>query len=213
MIRYRREDDALVATSEIAVGVDRITVSVRLGAWPFGVPDAGGLRGAPVVVVPAEDLVGLAVAGIRRSGGLDPLVVADARSSARITLQAGPEVAVVVGHDREVLEDLRGVGGRPLPALPLDDAAAVDAWVRGCRVDLDLAVPSGADDVRSAARAALARATVPAMHHVVEVDPRPAFDELGSPIEHASLTMLAAAAAGVLAGRVAARNRRWHATS
>jgi hypothetical protein len=47
------------------------------------------------------------------------------------------------------------------------------------------------------------------MHHLVEVDPRPAYDELGLDLGGAGLGQLAAAAAGVLAGRLAARNERW----
>jgi hypothetical protein len=41
------------------------------------------------------------------------------------------------------------------------------------------------------------------------VDPRPAFDELGLDVHDARLDQLAAAAAGILAGRLAAANARW----
>jgi hypothetical protein len=48
------------------------------------------------------------------------------------------------------------------------------------------------------------------MHHLVEVDARPALEELGD-LAGDSLSALAAAAAGVLAGRIVVGDRRWRA--
>ena len=45
----------------------------------------------------------------------------------------------------------------------------------------------------------------------MEVDPGPAFAHAGLDIGRASLEALAAGAAGVLAGRLSAGNRRWRA--
>jgi hypothetical protein len=45
----------------------------------------------------------------------------------------------------------------------------------------------------------------------VDVDPAPAFDELGRDLSAADLDTLGGGAAGVLAGRLAVRNRRWRA--
>ncbi|MGZ4133374.1 MAG: hypothetical protein ACXVWF_10020, partial [Actinomycetota bacterium] len=48
---------------------------------------------------------------------------------------------------------------------------------------------------------------------VLEGDAAPAFAQLGAPAEHATLGQRAAGAAGVLAGRLAAANRRWRAAT
>jgi len=50
-------------------------------------------------------------------------------------------------------------------------------------------------------------------HHLVDVDGKPALDELadvGPVVEGDLLWMLGAGAAGLLAGRMVAGNRRWH---
>jgi hypothetical protein len=81
--------------------------------------------------------------------------------------------------------------------------------LEGCPVDLDVVVPTPNDDVRASARAAALALGLAERHHLVEVDPRPAFEELGRDPSGARLGALAAGAAGVLAGRLAARSRAW----
>jgi hypothetical protein len=73
---------------------------------------------------------------------------------------------------------------------------------------VNVAIP-GVEARREEIRAIVARLELERVHHPVEVDPRPAFDELGLASGDASLDELAAGAAGVLAGRIAGANRRW----
>jgi hypothetical protein len=77
-----------------------------------------------------------------------------------------------------------------------------------CWVDLDVAIPSVDGDLRGRVRDAAEHLGLFADHHVVEVDPRPALDG-GSDPAGRTLWELAAAATGVLAGRLVSRNRSW----
>ena len=79
-------------------------------------------------------------------------------------------------------------------------------WVR--RVT-DPRIPAVDGRRRADVRSAIA--SLIDLHHVVEVDPKPAFEELGLDPSQATFGALAAAAAGVLAGRLAVANRRWRA--
>jgi hypothetical protein len=103
----------------------------------------------------------------------------------------------------------RVIGGRPLAALPLPSPAEIAAFLDGIQIDVTVAVPSGEDELRRRIRAIVAPLELESLHHFVEVDPRPAFDELGLDVHDARLDQLAAAAAGILAGRLAAANARW----
>jgi hypothetical protein len=81
----------------------------------------------------------------------------------------------------------------------------------GCLVDVDVAVPQLAGTERAALRAAVAALHLDAVHHVLEVDPRPGFDRDPQTKDGPDLDALGAAAAGVLAGRLAAGSRPWRA--
>lgn len=123
------------------------------------------------------------------------------------------------------------LGGKPLPALRMSFADERERH-RGlshhsitilrdvCKVEVNVPVPTLADDVqRAAVWDALRAAKLEETHHLVEVDGQPALDELrdravvpssmGRTLEEDSTFWLAAGAAGVLAGRMAASNRRW----
>jgi hypothetical protein len=128
-----------------------------------------------------------------------------------VAVAEGSEVLVVEDGDADVLTVARALGGRPIPALPLDEPDQLAALVGALAVDVTLAVPDGDDAFRARVRQALAPVDPTTLHHLVDVDPRPAFDELGWDPSRASLEGLAAAAAGVLAGRLAHGNRRWRA--
>jgi hypothetical protein len=89
-----------------------------------------------------------------------------------------------------------------------------------CKVDVNVPVPMLEDDAqRSAVWEALRSRRLEEIHHLVEVDGAPAVEELrarsldvrtmGRGIEDDPAFFLAAGAAGVLAGRLAAENRRW----
>lgn len=123
------------------------------------------------------------------------------------------------------------LGGRPIPALRVSFADERERH-RGvshhsltiladvCKVDVNVPVPSLVDDTqRTTVWDALRSRKLEEMHHLVEVDGAPAVDELrarglevrsmGRGIDDDPAFFLAAGAAGVLAGRLAAENRRW----
>jgi len=123
------------------------------------------------------------------------------------------------------------LGGRPIPALRVSFADRRDRH-RGlshhsrtilrdvCLVETNVPVPVLADEgQRSAVWDALRASDPEGRHHPVEVDGRPAQDELEArSVEVRSMGrgfgddpafFLAAGAAGVLAGRLAAEGRRW----
>ncbi len=121
--------------------------------------------------------------------------------------------------------------GRPIPALRVSFADERERH-RGvshhsltiladvCKIDVNVPVPVLEDEAqRSAVWDALRSRQLEEIHHLVEVDGAPAVQELrargidvrtmGRGIEDDPAFFLAAGAAGVLAGRMAAENRRW----
>ena len=124
------------------------------------------------------------------------------------------------------------LGGRPIPALRVSFADERERH-RGvshhsltiladvCKVDVNVPVPAlDREEQRTAVWDALRSRRLEDSHHLVEVDGQPAIEELrargidvrtmGRGIEDDPAFFLAAGAAGVLAGRLAAENRRWH---
>jgi hypothetical protein len=125
------------------------------------------------------------------------------------------------------------LGGRPIPALRVSFADGRERH-RGvshhsltiladvCKVDVNVPVPHLAVDAeRAEVWNGLRSRKLEDVHHLVEVDGRPAVDELrdrgvdvttmGRGIDDDPAFFLAAGAAGVLAGRMAAEDRRWRA--
>lgn len=212
MIRYVHEGGDLVAYADVRVGTAAIELVVRLGPWDGPDPPAEGLGGRPIVVVTDEALVHLAVAGALRSGKLRPDVIDDGVPSlAARLLRSGADAVVTVARDGQVLGAIRALAGRPIPALPWDDPGRAGRLLEGSPVDVDVPIPS-VEPGRTAARAQILDGRLAEGHHPLEVDPRPAFAEVGADPARATLGELSAAAAGVLAGRVAAGNRRWRTT-
>jgi Protein of unknown function (DUF3866) len=126
------------------------------------------------------------------------------------------------------------LGGRPIPALRVSFADRRERH-RGvshhsltiladvCKVDVNVPVPVLEDGTeRADVWDALRARKLEDVHHLVEVDGRPAVDELhdrgidvrtmGRGIDDDPAFFLAAGAAGVLAGRMAAEGRRWRAS-
>lgn len=216
MIREERSPDGSVtAVADVVVGIETRQVRVPLGRWAGGV-EAGGLRDRPVVVVCREALASLIRAGAEASGDarVSRSHAGDASAVGATLLEASITADVIVvtvdeGSSAGVLVTARALGGRPLPVVDFDDMGTASAMLRGCWIDLDIAVPSldgsSRDDVRRVAE----ELGLFEAHHVVEVDPRPAFAMGPSEIAGASMHELAAAATGVLAGRIAAAGRRW----
>ena len=224
MIRYvqRLDDGSLEVVAEIAVGVDSRLVRVPLGRFEHEI-DPGGLRNTPVVVLGDPRLEAPVREGVARAGQASvarvelasgtflgaELLGGSSTADALLVIADGPVAAAA-------LVVARALGGRPLPAIPLDDPAGARAMLQACDVDLDIAVPSVDEPLRGSIRGVVEQLGLFAHHHVVEVDPRPALPnaeiDAGGALGGAgapSLSELAAAATGVLAGRVAAGNRRW----
>jgi hypothetical protein len=197
----------------------RYRVLVGSTTGPAGVPSPvprGGLRNVPVVLPVLGTDAGSDVvsAGARRAGRGARIQVMAAHEPglAAALLRAvsdGAEVIVVTGGDRRTLELARILDGRPVPIAPLPDREAIGALLGRCRVEVEVPVPVLEGRERERTWQLLRSVGVDGTHHLVEVDPRPAFDELGLDPRTASLVERSAAAAGVLAGRLAAANRRW----
>jgi hypothetical protein len=121
--------------------------------------------------------------------------------------------------------------GRPIPALRVSFADererhravshhSLTILADVCKVDVNVPVPVlDEEEQRTAVWDALRSRQLEEMHHLIEVDGRPAVEELqardfdvetmGRGIGDDPAFFLAAGAAGVLAGRMAAENRRW----
>jgi Protein of unknown function (DUF3866) len=160
--------------------------------------------------------------------GADVIVVADGPGNLGTDTTWGVS-ALTSGHTLMAAETLQG---RPIPALRMSFADERERH-RGvshhsltiladvCRVPVDVPVPALQDEAeRGAVWEALRSRRLEEKHHLVEVDGQPAVDELrtrgidvrtmGRGIEDDPAFFLAAGAAGVLAGRLAAENRHWH---
>lgn len=214
MIDTRRLPDGTVeVTAEVTVGVETRSVAVPLG--PFGGDvDPAGLRNTPVVVLTADVLEPLVRAGAERAGAARVGLVeigAGGRLGARLLEAAGSAEVLTLVRPVDAAADAlvvaRALRGRPLPVVPFDDRAAAVCMFEGCWVDLDVAIPSIDGPRRDEARSVGIEAGLFASHHVVEVDPRAGLDERDP--AGATLHALAAAATGVLAGRIASGNRHW----
>ena len=136
--------------------------------------------------------------------------------------------ALASGHALMAAATLQG---RPIPALRVSFADererhrsvshhSLTILADVCKVDVNVPVPTLHDEgQRSAVWEALRGRGLEELHHLVEVDGAPAVEELrarnvevrtmGRGIEDDPAFFLAAGAAGVLAGRMAAENRRW----
>ena len=212
-------DEVVVAVNEVEVGLQTLEERILLGLWPADVPDPAGplgLANTPVVVLAGDETPGLelARAGALRAGAD---VVLHVRASVPafalvllVGITDGADVAIVTDGDGPTLHLVRALGGRPLPVLPLSSPGSIDAFLAGCDVDLDVPVPSLDGDARAALREVLRPFALEDRHHVVEVDFRSASDELHRRVFD-DLISFAVAAVGVLAGRLAIRNRRLRA--
>jgi len=209
VIRYERDDRGeLWAVRDVRVGIDRIGFRVPLGEWDGDEPDRGGLRQLPVVVLPGDagaQVVEAAASRAGRAGVSEALPTGPGLLSAAA---GGAEVLVVRRGNGRAMNVIRALGGRPLPALPGADPRTVRAFLDGCHVDLDIATPRMDDAGRVRLRAALDPLRLEEVHHLVEVDPHPGLDPGGIGPDLADEGSRFAAAAGVLAGRLAAGRRR-----
>lgn len=213
MIRVEaRADGSFEAVAEVVVGVEAREVRVPLGR-SIGQVEPGGLRGSPVVVFTSQGVAPLVEAGAARSGdavvgtvdaspgGLGAAVLDAARTADVLLVRVAPEGA------GDALVTARALMGRPLPVLPFERPRTVRTMLATCWIDLDIAIPSVEGRRREETRMVARDLGLFSRHHVVEVDPRPGLVPRSEP--DVGLNGLAASATGVLAGRIAAGNRRW----
>ena len=209
----------VVVQATVEVGIEGRELTLAIGPWPPDAPDPAGplgLAATPVIVLPDPVWSDLATAGALRAGR-QPATLRLPRDAPALGLQMlaavteGADVVLVEGGAGPHLRVARALGGRPLAVLPLPDRDAVATMLRGCGLDVHVPVPSLEDPERSVVADCLRSLQLEATHHLVEVDPAPAFEQAGLVLDGASLHALTAAAAGVLAGRLAASNRRWRA--
>jgi hypothetical protein len=207
-------DDVVAATATIPAGVVDLERTALLGPWPSDAPDPSdplGLRSTPVVLLADGPLARVALAGIDRAGrGPETRSLGPPASTLGLDLLAavasGVEAIVVSGVDGRQIDLVRILGGRAIVAPPVSDGNDAHAWLVAAELDAEMPIPIG-HDVDRVATPPLALGP---MHQFVQVDPTPALEEAGEPAD-AAPDVLAAAAAGVLAGRIAVGNRRWRA--
>lgn len=212
MIRFETDGETWRATADVAIGVEHRQLTADLGRLA-GRPDPGGLRACPVVTV-AADLSIVVRAGAMRAGKSPTVIVLPPEGPSLggqllTAVAEGAELVLVEDGGAGMLELARLLGGRPLPVLPLDDPEAIGDLLRTLTVDVNFALPAATETERATAHAIVAPYEPERVHHLVDVDPRPAFEEMGWDHARASIGERAAAAAGVLAGRLVASNRRW----
>ena len=209
----------VVAQTTIEVGIEARELTLAIGPWPVDAPDPAGplgLAATPVIVLPDPVWSDLAIAGALRAGRHPATLRLPGDALALglrllVAVSEGADVVLVEGGAGQHLRVARALGGRPLAVLPLPDRDAVASLFDGCGLDVHVPVPSLEDPERSLVAECLRPLELEATHHLLEVDPAPAFEQAGVALDGAPLDALAAAAAGVLAGRLAANNRRWRA--
>lgn len=160
--------------------------------------------------------------------GAEVIVVADGPGNLGTDTTWGVS-ALGGGHALMAAETLHG---RPIPALRVSFADerprhrgvshhSLTILADVCKIDVNVPVPVlDLEEERTAVWDALRSRRIEEIHHLVEVDGLPAVEELrarevvvetmGRGIDDDPAFFLAAGAAGVLAGRMAAENRRWH---
>ena len=175
----------------------------------------------PVVVVPSEELAEVVEAGATRAGGSPTFAVVPYADEATLlaALETGAEIVIAVGVGDIAVQSLdcaQELGGRGIPVLVLDgevvDSSTLELLAEPSLRDLNVPVPTLEEDTRAAVWDSLRAARVEERHHLVEVDGRPALEELrerGKSLQGDQLQLLGAGAAGVLAGRMAVANRKW----
>jgi hypothetical protein len=207
-------DDVVAATATIPAGVVDLERTALLGPWPPHATDPSdplGLRATPVVLLGDASLARIALAGVDRAGRAPETRSVGAPATALgldllAAVTSGVEAIVVSGADGRLIDLVRILGGRAIVASPVSDGSDVHAWLAAAELDAEIPIPIG----HEVDRVAMPPLALGPMHQLVQVDPTPALEEAGEPID-AAPDVLAAAAAGVLAGRIAAGNRRWRA--
>ena len=179
----------------------------------------------PIVLVPAAWMLEPLLAGITRAGRAPSIAMVATTVELASLVERGTDteaVVIMTGAFPGMAESVRRLqakGARTVPALE----AALGVGVMPASLSLlgelpgalNVPVPSiDDDDERWRLWQSLRDAGLDERHHLVDVDGHPALDELsarGTLVEGDLVGLLAAGAAGVLAGRMVAGNRRWNA--
>jgi hypothetical protein len=206
-------DEVVAGSARVAVGVVDRDETALLGPWPVERPDPGGplgLASTPVILLPDASTADVALAGVARAGRgpavarLEGPIPALGLALLAATA-ASDEVIVLTEAEGRHVDLVRVLGGRPVVALAATDRATVGAWFAETELSADVPVPTTDEQLSSA----IVSLGLEATHQLIQVDPAPAFDGAGMPRRDETVRVLTAAAAGVLAGRIAAANRRW----
>jgi len=187
---------------------------------------------APIVLTLDPETVPLVRAGAARAGDRPTVIVAPDPDLATLLAAVhgvGAEFVIAICSSPEAAAAVARVAiprrGRPIPVLGIADGEADTASIELLRnpsvEGLNVAVPALDGSPRSILWDSLRADRTEDRHHLVEVDGRPALDELAALAETpdhpdaglatslVGVAALAAGAAGVLAGRLAAAGRRW----
>jgi hypothetical protein len=209
MIRYERDANReLWAVAEVTVGTERTRFRVPLGPWEADEPDPGGLLQIPVVVLSGRASIDLVTVAASRAGRVAARE-ASPEGCQLLTAGTAADILIVSAGNGRTMNVVRALGGRPLPAFPSSERDAILEFLDGCHVDLEVAMPVVDEGQRAKLRSSLAPLRLEDVHHLVEVDPRPGLAAAGIEVGAAGEAAIWAAAAGVLAGRLAAGRRRF----
>jgi hypothetical protein len=179
----------------------------------------------PVVLVPAPWMLDPVLAGLARAGRTPQIAMVATIPELASLVEGGTGAEVVVIVTESVpgmaasVRRLQAQGARPVPALEatlgVGATPASVTMLSELPEALNVPVPSiDDDDERRRLWESLRDAGLDERHHLVDVDGHPALEELsarGTTVEGDLVGLLAAGAAGVLAGRMVAGNRRWNA--
>jgi Protein of unknown function (DUF3866) len=207
----------------LAGGFSRLVGRLRAAALLDGWITCGQAFGGELEAV----TVWTGLLAAREILGAEVIVVADGPGNLGTDTTWGVS-ALASGHALMAAETLHG---RPIPALRVSFADerqrhrgvshhSLTILADVCKIDVNVPVPVlDREEQRIAVWDALRSRRIEEIHHLVEVDGLPAVEELrareiavetmGRGIDDDPAFFLAAGAAGVLAGRMAAENRRW----
>jgi len=206
-------DEVVAATATVPVGVVDHERTALLGPWSSSRADPSGplgLASTPVLLLPGPSLETVATSAADHAGRAPTIARLDAAAPGLglellVAAASGAEIVVLTQATGRHLDLVRILGGRAVVALAFPDAAAATRWLGDADLDADIPVPTNEDRWMSEVPALGLEST----HHLVQVDPAPAIDR--TPPGDDTASVQAVAAAGVLAGRIAAGNRRWRA--
>jgi len=207
-------DAIIAARATVPIGVVDEERAAMLGRWAAGSPDPAGplgLASTPVILLPDPSLETVATSGADRAGRGPEMARLPASTPGLglellVATSLGAEVIVLNEAEGRHVDLVRILGGRAVVALAFHDAASADRWFAAAELDADIPIPTAA----AGWPREVSTLGLESNHQLVQVDPTAALDETAAG-DDISTPIRGAAAAGILAGRIAAGNRRWRA--